>query len=149
MRRFSKFDFYLLGIITGILLALGLYLIINWSPREISQPETRLEECFVKAPNLPLIPHIQTLATVTAYNPTKEQCGQNPDIMASGKRVYEGSVACPRELEFGTVVRIDGKWYVCEDRTSKKYDGRFDLLMFSEKEAIEFGKQKKEVEIYK
>jgi len=147
--KYDKIDLFLTGIVIGMLIIIGIVLLSDFLHKEAPQPEGRLENCFVVAPRIPLIPHIQTLATITAYNPTKEQCGQNPGIMASGKRVYEGSVACPRELEFGTVVRIDGKWYVCEDRTSRKYDGRFDLLMFSEEEAIKFGKQIKEVEVYK
>jgi len=145
--KLDKTELFLLGIVVGMIIILVFWFSsLNEKPTAEYVP---LSKCFVKAPNIPLIPHIQILATITAYNPTKEQCDQDPDIMASGKRVYEGSVACPRELEFGTVVRIDGKWYVCEDRTSKRYDGRFDLLMFNKREAIEFGRQKKEVEIYK
>ena len=68
--------------------------------------------------------------------------------MASGSEVYSGAVACPSWIELGTVVKIDGTIYICEDRTSKRYEGRFDILMFSYEEAIAWGIRKKEVTIY-
>ena len=93
-------------------------------------------------------PELKVYAVITAYNPTEAQCDSTPDIMASGRRVYSGAIACPRELAFGTNVEIDGIVYTCEDRTAKRYDGRYDILMFSYEDAIAFGKQTKEVEIY-
>ena len=37
---------------------------------------------------------------------------------------------------------IDGKVYVCEDRTAEKYDGRFDISFDQDiNAAIQFGKQ--------
>ena len=93
-------------------------------------------------------PELKIYATITAYNPTEAQCDNTPDIMASGARVYEGAIACPRELAFGTQVEIDGIIYTCEDRTAKRYNGRYDILMFDYQEAIEWGRQEKEVLIY-
>jgi hypothetical protein len=43
-------------------------------------------------------------------------------LMASGKGVYEGAVACPKFLALGTVVKIEGKLYTCEDRYATRLD---------------------------
>ena len=48
-------------------------------------------------------------------------------IMASGRPVYEGAVACPRWLKLGTKVRVDGKIYTCEDRYAKWVDTKFGI----------------------
>ena len=69
--------------------------------------------------------------------------------MASGNRAYVGAIACPRSIKLYTRVIIDGKPYICEDRTSKVYDGRFDIFMGygeqSYEQAKQFGIQKKEI----
>ena len=90
---------------------------------------------------------IEFWAVITAYSPVPEQTDEDPTIMASGKEVYENAIACPRWLEFGSRVKIDGKIYTCEDRTHPRLDGIFDILMFNNQKAIEFGRQKKLVEI--
>ncbi len=87
-------------------------------------------------------------AWVTAYNPTVHQCDDTPRITASGKRVKEGFIACPRWIPFGTQVEIDGNWYECQDRMNPKYSNRFDILMWSKQEAKNWGKQYHEIEIY-
>ena len=45
----------------------------------------------------------QVVAVVSAYNNLPEQTDSTPDIMASGNRVYEGAIACPIWLPFGTI----------------------------------------------
>ena len=103
---------------------------------------------YLKAIVPPVFPETQILATLTAYNPTPEQCDSTPDITASGKKVAEGMIAnnC---LKFGTVIRIGEKNYIVEDRMNEKWDcEHFDILMFSEEEAIKFGKQERELVIY-
>jgi len=93
----------------------------------------------------------KVLANLSAYNPVEEQCDSTPDITASGKYVREGYVAnnC---LPFGTIVKIDGKYYEVQDRMNKRYNSCcecFDILMWNEDEAKIFGRQYKEVIIYK
>jgi len=91
----------------------------------------------------------RTLTALTsAYNPVPAQTDSTPDIMASGNKVYEGAVACPRDIPFGTIVEIDEYIYICEDRTHLRYDGIFDILMFSREEALNWGKQIKEIKLY-
>ena len=88
-------------------------------------------------------------AVITAYTPREEECGPNPEITASGRRVRKGYVACPYWIPFGKQVEIDGEIYECQDRMSKKYPERFDILMFDLAEAKQFGRQTKEVILYK
>jgi len=78
--------------------------------------------------------------------------GYTPGItMASGKRVYEGAVACPSKYDFGTKIKVNGKTYTCEDRMAKRFrDGEyFDIYMHSQEEALSFGRQKLEYEVIK
>jgi len=88
-------------------------------------------------------------ATLSAYNPVEEQCDSTPDITASGRKVREGYIAnnC---LPFGTIVKIEGKYYEVQDRMNKRYSCEyFDILMFDYHEAIVFGRQIKEIKYYK
>ena len=88
--------------------------------------------------------------TVTAYSEL-DSCHYENCAMASGKRAYVGAVACPRSIKLSTTVLIDGTPFVCEDRTSEKHDGVFDIFMgyglVSYEKAITFGRQKKQVQI--
>ena len=68
-------------------------------------------------------------AFVTGYNTVAAQTDDAPCIAASGADVcgrYD-TAACPRSIPFGTFVEIRGATYVCEDRTARKFDGRFDI----------------------
>ena len=87
------------------------------------------------------------VATVTGYSSTVDQTDSSPFITASGKRVHEGIIACPRELTFGTQVKIQGRIFICEDRMNKKSNDRFDIWFASRSEARAWGKQFLTVEI--
>lgn len=71
--------------------------------------------------------------------------------MASGKSAYIGAVACPREIKLGTKVKIAGVPYVCEDRTARKFNGRFDIFsgygQKAHRKAITWGIVKLDIEI--
>lgn len=63
-------------------------------------------------------------------------------LMASGKPVYEGAVACPYFLKLGTKVRIHGKVYTCEDRYATWLDSKrglptFDMFVESNAHGLE------------
>lgn len=77
------------------------------------------------------------IAECSAYTPY--DCGT---ITATGENVHVGGVAC-NFLPFGTVVVIDGKEYVVNDRCG--IDGCIDIFMESYEDAIEFGRQYKEI----
>ena len=79
------------------------------------------------------------IAECSAYSPY--DCGT---ITATGETVHVGGVAC-NFLPFGTVVIIDGREYVVNDRCG--IDGCIDIFMESYEDAIEFGRRYKEVYI--
>jgi 3D (Asp-Asp-Asp) domain-containing protein len=83
-------------------------------------------------------------ATVTSYS-SVESCHYPGCTMASGKPAYIGAAACPRRLPLGTQIQIHGRTYICEDRTARRFDGRFDIFAgygaAAHQEALNFGKQ--------
>lgn len=63
-------------------------------------------------------------------------------VMASGKKVYVGAVACPRGLNLGTVIETeDGRRLTCEDRKAARFDGEFDIYASTVDEALRFGRK--------
>ena len=86
-------------------------------------------------------------ATVTAYSSSPDETWGDPLITASGRRVFDGLVACPRAIPFGTKVRIGQRTYHCYDRLHRKYDDRFDIWMSTKNAALEFGKRRLLVEV--
>lgn len=91
------------------------------------------------------------LATVTSYSAV-ESCHYAGCLMASGKKAYVGAVACPRLYKLGAVVKIQGKTFTCEDRTAKRFDGRFDIFQGYGQEAyqkaLQWGKRTVQVFIF-
>ena len=79
------------------------------------------------------------VAECSAYTPY--DCGT---ITATGETVHVGGVTC-NFLPFGTVVVIDGVEYIVNDRCG--IDGCIDIFMESYEDAIQFGRQHKEVYI--
>lgn len=80
-------------------------------------------------------------AVVTAYVATGQPC-------ADCKWPKVGTtVALPRRFPLGSVVVIDGHKYQGDDRTARRYDGRFDLFVSSRHTALQWGKQVKIVTI--
>lgn len=79
------------------------------------------------------------IAECSAYTPY--DCGT---ITATGEPVHVGGVAC-NFLPFGTVVIIDGREYIVNDRCG--IESCIDIFMESYEEAIQFGRQHKEVYI--
>jgi 3D (Asp-Asp-Asp) domain-containing protein len=86
-------------------------------------------------------------ATVTAYSSSPDETWGDPFITASGRRVFDGLVACPRAFPFGTMVIIGGRTYHCYDRLHRKYDNRFDIWMSTKNAALDFGKRRLLVEV--
>jgi 3D (Asp-Asp-Asp) domain-containing protein len=101
----------------------------------------------------PAINYTTTTAHVTWYNNASSCHNQDKSgkcIMANGKATHEGAVACPREIKLGTKVEINGKKYICSDRTAKKLNGRFDIWSSENtKTLLKRGKQKMEIKIFK
>lgn len=82
------------------------------------------------------------VAVITAYCACTKCCGSNAvGLTASGKPPVQGvTVAGPRNLPFGTVVYIEGVGRrVVQDRTARRYDGRFDVYFTKHADAVRFG----------
>jgi 3D (Asp-Asp-Asp) domain-containing protein len=91
---------------------------------------------------------------VTAYTAGAESTGKSPGdpaygITASGEKVAEGvTAACPPSMAFGTRIDIEGVGErVCTDRGGAIKSGRLDVYMPKLADAIQFGRQRLEVEI--
>ncbi len=77
----------------------------------------------VICPNEPKIIYAQ----VTKYTKI-ETCPNHQCRTANGDAPTKNEgVACPRSIPLGTRVKIEEKTVVCNDRTARKYDGRFDI----------------------
>lgn len=87
------------------------------------------------------------VTTITAYCACVLCCGPDANgITASGVRPREGvTVAAPRSVPFGTRVYIATiGWRTVQDRTARRYDGRYDVYFNRHADAKKFGiKQRK------
>ena len=83
----------------------------------------------------------------TAYTASIEECGKDDGITASGKLVSPGCIAAPRDIPFGTKIRVSGLGvFNVEDRGGaivRVSDNiiKIDIWMESYNEAIKFGKR--------
>lgn len=81
-------------------------------------------------------------AEISAYTASVDETDANPLIMASGKMVYIGAVACSRDIPLGTKLEIRGRGiYVCEDRMNARYTNNIDIFMLTKQEAKQFGRK--------
>jgi 3D (Asp-Asp-Asp) domain-containing protein len=92
-------------------------------------------------------------ADVTQYTKL-ETCPYHQCQTASGRYIDANDtdvIACPRKYKLGSRVIIDGKEYVCEDRTAQSIDrlGRFDIWAGDDYNgAMKWGVQRKQILIY-
>lgn len=99
--------------------------------------------------NIPIRPKEGTSFRVnsSAYASSPYQTDSTPCITAAGTTVRPGVVAT-NFLPLGTVVEIDGKKYIVEDRMNSRYSGYYlDIWFTSTKEALEFGRKKLDITI--
>jgi len=77
----------------------------------------------------PRHPNVYIDAYVTGYNTVVGQTDETPCIGALGTNICgrRNVVACPPMLPLGTMVEINGKAYICEDRMAAKFRDRFDI----------------------
>lgn len=82
---------------------------------------------------------------MTGYCPCAKCCGDwsATGRTASGQVPRAGlTVAAPRNVPLGTRVRIAGLgWRTVQDRTARRYEGRWDVFFSSHAEAARFGKR--------
>jgi 3D (Asp-Asp-Asp) domain-containing protein len=88
------------------------------------------------------------IATISAFCHCAACCGTAGQPTASGAWPREGvTVAAPRSIPLGTRVTIDGHPYVVQDRTSKRFDGRWDIFVTDHARAKRLGIRKVRIEI--
>ena len=86
---------------------------------------------------------------ITAYCPCVKCCGKSDGITASGEKAIEGmTVAMDKSIPFGTKIYIDGVGErIVQDRGGAIKGNRIDLYFDSHQEALNFGRQTKQVTI--
>ena len=86
---------------------------------------------------------------ITAYCPCVKCCGKSDGITASGVKATEGvTIATDKSIPFGTKVYIDGVGErIVQDRGGAIKGNRIDLYFDSHQEALNFGRQTKQVTI--
>lgn len=86
---------------------------------------------------------------ITAYCPCVQCCGKSDGITASGEKAIEGiTVAMDKSMPFGTKIYIDGVGErIVQDRGGAIKGNRIDLYFDSHQEALNFGRQTKQVTI--
>lgn len=98
---------------------------------------------------------VMTNAIITAFCLCRACCGEDSSRTASGRPPKLGvTVAAPRAVPFGTWVDITVPGLApmrrrVDDRTNRRWDGRWDVLVPTHREAREFGLQTGTVRIVK
>ena len=129
---------YILSLLVVLQLSVGLAYITSISQSDKTAYEAQLQPLPERQINYEEVEAKTTKYLATGYP------------MANGEYPYVGSVACPRRIKLGTKVIINNKTYACNDRTSLKYDDRFDIFTEdSYEEAMKYGIQKKKIKILK
>lgn len=83
--------------------------------------------------------------TVTAYNPSVDQCDDDPYVAASMRKVRSGTVAVSRDLfdqgwVYGKKISIEGMGiFEINDLMNARFTGRVDVFMWDEEDAVKFG----------
>ena len=86
---------------------------------------------------------------VSFYCPCSYCCNSETHIMANGEQVYEGAIAAPEELPFGTQLEFDNSLWTVSDRGSyiqsyiDEYGEtiyRLDVFLWSHEECLERGR---------
>lgn len=137
-----------LGLVTGLSIMYGVY----EAPKLFESNIITVERSIAHAEEKNAIETIIEWKTAefSAYTASVDETDRNPNIMASGKRVYIGAIACPRDMTLGTVIELEnGNRYTCEDRMNKRYADNFDIYMETKGEAFSFGRKSMRYRIIK
>ncbi len=86
---------------------------------------------------------------VSFYCPCSYCCDSETHIMANGEQVYEGAIAAPEELPFGTQLEFDNSLWIVSDRGGyiqsyiDEYGEtiyRLDVFLWSHEECLKRGR---------
>ncbi len=89
--------------------------------------------------------------SISAYCPCEKCCGKWADkVTFSGTKAQEGRTISvdPKIIPLGTRVLIDGHEYIAEDVGGAIKGNKLDMFFNSHQDALKWGVQKKEVEIF-
>jgi len=91
------------------------------------------------------------IAEVTQYTSSVEETDDTPNLTASGETTGPGTIACPSRFKFGTIIQIEKRFYICNDRMNKRYrnSDHFDVWTEKREDAIKFGRRKLNLETTK
>ncbi len=75
---------------------------------------------------------------VTYYTNIEEETDEEPDVMASGRIVYEGAIAISRDLKkkynlkFGDIIYLESinRYFILEDVMNERHKYRVDIFTF-------------------
>ena len=86
---------------------------------------------------------------ITAYCGCLKCCGKTDGITASGEKAVQGvTIATDKSIPFGTKIHIDGVGErIVQDRGGAIKGNRIDLYFDTHQEALNFGRQTKQVTI--
>lgn len=89
-------------------------------------------------------------AIVSAYTASQDETDSDPRIAANNKEIFDGLIACPSRISFGTEIEIKGKTYTCGDRMNKRYRDKeyYDIIVENKEIALQFGRQTLEIKIF-
>lgn len=137
-----KIFVYAIGLTTGIT---GTFLTMEYQKAADSWTfENPVTIEAAKVETITIEPEWQT-AEFSAYTASVDETDASPLIMASGKMVYIGAIACPRSMKLGTVIELKtGERFTCEDRMNQRYQNHFDIFMLTKQEAKQFGRKQLE-----
>lgn len=126
-----KFHIYILGIVTGVVIAAF----------TMSADALRSDK---------IISDLRTV-TITSYNPVKEQCDSTPHITASGKHYGENCLALSRDLlykfdkrgvyYYGDTVYVTIP-FIVKDTMNKRIHSTIDILLLDKDNAILIGRKR-------
>lgn len=95
--------------------------------------------------------------TITSYNNKVNQTDSTPNIMASNRVVYEGSVAVSRDIKkkyklyYGDILYIPvlDKYFVIEDLMNKRFSNRIDIFTYDEKQSRSLFYTEQEIKVFR
>ena len=93
---------------------------------------------------------IKQLFIVTAYCPCVQCCGKNDGITSTGSKATEGRTVAvdPNQIPYGSEINIEGVGIrTAEDCGGAIQGNRIDLFFDTHQEALNFGRQTKQVTI--
>jgi 3D (Asp-Asp-Asp) domain-containing protein len=141
--RLSRFCYLLkVGFTVAVLLIVPSMAVLS----HIEKGKWSFSNAVIEFPVIETVQAVETepewmTAEFSAYTASVDETDASPLIMASGKMVYLGAVACPRSVPLGSVIELkNGKRYTCEDRMHVRYTKHFDIFMLTKDEAFSFGR---------